>query len=324
MGRRSWARRTRLGWWQCRLLFQRGPCSAGAASAWRWISWWRACARVQAGRWCCAGSPGSARARCWSTWCGRRLGAPSPGRSGSSRRWNSRTRGCSSCAHRSWIAWSAFPVRSAVRFGTAFGLRDGGAPDRFLVGLAVLSLLSDIAENRPLVAVVDDAQWLDAASAQALAFVARRLGAESVGLVFAAREPGGGRHLRASRSSPWAGWTTVTRRSCSGRCSPARSTSRCGIGSWPRRAATRWRCLSCPVAGHPPSSRAGSGCPAPRRCRDGSSRASGVGWRRSRRRRGSCFSSRRLSRPGIRCWCGGRPPGSASGRTRPRRQPLRD
>jgi DNA-binding CsgD family transcriptional regulator len=79
------------------------------------------------------------------------------------------------------------PQREAL--GTAFGLRDGDAPDRFLVGLAVLSLLSDVAEERPLVAIVDDAQWLDAGSAQALAFVARRLGVESVGLVFAVREP---------------------------------------------------------------------------------------------------------------------------------------
>jgi DNA-binding CsgD family transcriptional regulator len=85
------------------------------------------------------------------------------------------------------------PQRDAL--GTAFGLRDGDAPDRFLVGLALLSMLSDVAEERPLVCVVDDAQWLDAASMQALAFVARRLGAESVGLVFAVREPAAERFL---------------------------------------------------------------------------------------------------------------------------------
>ena len=63
----------------------------------------------------------------------------------------------------------------------------GEAPDRFLIGLAVLSLLSDVAESRPLVCLIDDVQWLDRASSQALAFVARRLLAESVGLIFALR-----------------------------------------------------------------------------------------------------------------------------------------
>jgi DNA-binding CsgD family transcriptional regulator len=85
------------------------------------------------------------------------------------------------------------PQRDAL--GTAFGLRAGDAPDRYLVGLAVLSLLSDVAEDRPLICIVDDAHWLDGASAQALAFVARRLGVESVGLVFAVREPAAERHF---------------------------------------------------------------------------------------------------------------------------------
>ena len=78
------------------------------------------------------------------------------------------------------------PQRDAL--GTAFGLRPGSAPDRFLLGLAVLTLLSDVAEEQPLICVVDDAQWLDQASAQTLEFVARRLAAEPVGLVFAVRE----------------------------------------------------------------------------------------------------------------------------------------
>src|SRR4051812_44481455 len=80
------------------------------------------------------------------------------------------------------------PQREAMEI--VFGLRTGGVPDRFLVGLAVLSLFADASDRRPLLCVVDDAQWLDETSALTLDFVARRLLAEPVGMVFAAREPG--------------------------------------------------------------------------------------------------------------------------------------
>ncbi|WBB61219.1 AAA family ATPase [Streptomyces sp. WMMC500] len=77
------------------------------------------------------------------------------------------------------------PQRTAVE--SVFGVRDGTPPERFLVGLAVLSLLSAAAEKAPLLCVIDDAQWMDAASAQVLGFVARRLQAESVALVLGSR-----------------------------------------------------------------------------------------------------------------------------------------
>jgi AAA ATPase domain len=79
------------------------------------------------------------------------------------------------------------PQRRALEI--TFGLSVGPAPDRLFVGLAVLGLLSEAAEERPVLCVIDDAQWLDRASAQALAFVARRLLAESVVILFAVREP---------------------------------------------------------------------------------------------------------------------------------------
>jgi DNA-binding CsgD family transcriptional regulator len=81
------------------------------------------------------------------------------------------------------------PAPQAAALATAFGLESGQTPDRFLVALAVLSLLSEVAETQPLVCLVDDAQWLDRVSAQVLGFVARRLAAESVVMIFAVCDP---------------------------------------------------------------------------------------------------------------------------------------
>jgi hypothetical protein len=82
-----------------------------------------------------------------------------------------------------------FRIRSADAIRIAFGESVGGTPNRFLLGLAVLNWLADVAEEQPVLCLVDDALWLDWAMAQTLAFVARRLDAEAVGIVFAVREP---------------------------------------------------------------------------------------------------------------------------------------
>ena len=92
------------------------------------------------------------------------------------------------------------PQREALR--VALGLATGKPPDRFLISLATLSLLSAVAEQRPLLCLVDDAQWLDGASAQILTFVARRLLAESVAVVFAVREPVAARHFEGLPQLP--------------------------------------------------------------------------------------------------------------------------
>jgi len=95
------------------------------------------------------------------------------------------------------------PQRDAL--GSAFGLiaADAAAPDRFLVGLAVLTLLSAAAVQQPLLIVVDDAQWLDDVSAEVLCFVARRVYADGIALVFAVREPAGRRLPLAGLTDLW-------------------------------------------------------------------------------------------------------------------------
>src|SRR5262249_25496180 len=154
-----------------------------------WTGWSRRCGRARAGYWWSAVSPGWARRRCWTTWPGTRRDAGWCAPPGCRRRWSSHSPGCTSCARRCWIssAGPRCPQREALR--TAFGLSAGAAPSRFFIDLAVLDLLSAVAGERALVCVVDDEQWLDGVSAQVLGFVARRLAAEPVGLVFAARDP---------------------------------------------------------------------------------------------------------------------------------------
>ena len=121
--------------------------------------------------------------------------------------------------------------RTAIE--SAFGLVPGAPANRFLVGLATLSLLADVARARPVLCVVDDAQWLDDESLAALAFAARRLHAEQIVMVFGVREtteetlPIEGLPTIRSR-----GWPSVMRSSSSVRSCPARSTP---VGCTPRR-----------------------------------------------------------------------------------------
>ena len=130
------------------------------------------------------------------------------------------------------------PQRDAL--STAFGLTVGAPPDRFFVALAVLSLLDHIAQEQPLLVVVDDADWMDDASVQALAFVARRLLAEPIAMVLVARSDENPPALR--------GLPELVVRCCPtptpGLCSRSRSTSRwmwpCSTRSWPSPTATRW------------------------------------------------------------------------------------
>jgi predicted ATPase len=114
------------------------------------------------------------------------------------------------------------PEPQRVALEVALGLSMGRPPNTFLVGLAVLNLFSEAADESPLLCLVDDAQWLDRASARVLAFVARRLLAERVAMVFAS--------MRAR---------------CSTRCCRRASMSAFWSESSPRRAAIRSRSWSC-------------------------------------------------------------------------------
>ena len=116
-------------------------------------------------------------------------------------------------------------------------MRGAASLDRFLVGLAALNLLSAAAEERPLVCLVDDAQWLDRASAQVLAFVARRLSAEAVALVFAVRDRSA--ELDVLPELVIDGLGPADARALLGSAISGPTTSESATGSSRRRAATR-------------------------------------------------------------------------------------
>jgi len=188
------------------------------------------------------------------------------------------------------------------------------------VGLAALSLLADAANEQPLLCVIDDAQWLDRASAQVMGFVARRLFAEQVALVVATREPGG--EFRGLPELAVGGLgdgaarellASVIRRPLDER---VRERFIAETGGNPLAL------LALPQ-GLTPAELAGALALRPRRgCCGGWRTASGSGSGGWRRRRNGCCWSRRPSRPATRCWCGGRPGGWGSEwRRRPRQRP---
>jgi hypothetical protein len=145
-----------------------------------------------------------------------------------------------------WFDRLPGPQRDAL--AVTFGLGEGAVPDRFLVGLAVLGLFSEAAQERPLLCVVDDAQWLDRASAGVLAFVGRRLLAEPVVMLFAAREPID--LLAGLPQTVLDGLRDADARALLAAVIPGRRaralwTSAWPINCWRRHAGIPWRCWSC-------------------------------------------------------------------------------
>ena len=266
---------------------------------------------ARAGRWWCTARRAWARRPCWSTWPGTRPGCRVTRASGVQSEMELAFAGlhqlCAPMLDR--LDTLPAPQRDALR--TAFGMSAGPAPDRFLIGLAVLSLLSHVAAEQPLVCLVDDQQWLDRASAQILAFAARRLGAESVGLVFATRNPGG--DLAGLPELAVAGLREADARALLDAALTGPIDARVRDQIIAETRGNPLALLELPRGLTPGG--AGRRLRAPRRAcrwRAASRRASGGGSARSAARPGGCCCSRRRTRPATRRWCGGRPPSSGS------------
>ena len=153
----------------------------------------------------------------------------------------------------------ALPRPQVAALNVALGLASGGAPDRFLVGLAALGLISAAAEERPLLCVLEDAQWLDTASGMILGFVARRLLAESVAMVFGVREPTTRRDFDGLPELQVHGLAEEDARALLMRAVPVASTTASATASSRRPVATRSRSSTCHGASVRPSSPAASG-----------------------------------------------------------------
>ena len=206
------------------------------------------------------------------------------------------------------------PQQDALR--VAFGLSGGQAPDRFLVGLAALSLLSEVAEERPLLCALDDAQWLDEASALALAFVARRLLAEPMAIVFVTREPIGPLSGLPELVLDGVGDDDARLLLASGIPGPLDERVRETIIAETR--GNPLALLELPRALTPAELAGGFALPDARRWRTASSRASSGGFSRSRLIRNGCCSRRRRSRSATSPCSGALPSDSGSDPTRSR------
>jgi hypothetical protein len=135
----------------------------------------------------------------------------------------------------------ALPAPQKHALQVALGVASGDAPDNFLVAVAVLNLLSATAERRPLLCLVDDAQWLDPVSARALGFVARRLLAEPVAMVFSLREPTSIRALDGLPQLSLEGLDEADARALLSRAVPGRLDDRVRDRTSRRLVAIRWR-----------------------------------------------------------------------------------